>query len=257
MARNGVGRERMMQKLKWYYRAWRYRLKVERQEILNLLQNLDPGDTAVDVGAHKGAYTYWMRRKVGQQGQVIAFEPQKGLADKLRRLVESSSYDNVEIENLGLSASAGTMTLNIPGEGASPSASFEDNPEGDESARGVSVTVSTLDQYFAARPQSKIRLIKCDAEGHELEVFAGGEQLLSSQHPVLLFECEARHRKSGTVDEVFSWLTGLGYRGYYLGKDGLHDIAEFDQATHQAQPGGRGYINNFLFRKDDAAASGE
>ena len=49
-------------KLKWIYLAYRYRLKLEPQEIQLLPQNLNPGDLGVDVGAHKGAYTYWMQK---------------------------------------------------------------------------------------------------------------------------------------------------------------------------------------------------
>jgi hypothetical protein len=46
--------------LKWIYRAYRYRFKLEQQEIGLLLKNLNQGDVGVDIGAHKGAYTYWM-----------------------------------------------------------------------------------------------------------------------------------------------------------------------------------------------------
>jgi hypothetical protein len=45
----------LIEKLTWIYRAYRYRLKLERQEIQLLLQNLNLGDVGVDIGAHKGA----------------------------------------------------------------------------------------------------------------------------------------------------------------------------------------------------------
>ena len=245
-----------MDKLRWHYRAWRYRLRVERQEILSLLQNMHRGDTVVDIGAHKGAYTYWMRRQVGPTGQVFAFEPQRELADKLQNLVSSSGYKNVVVENLGLSASSGSMSLNVPGGKASPSASFENILADEEPAQAVSVEVTTLDQYFADHPVGAIRLIKCDVEGHELEVFRGAEGLLSSQHPHLLFECEWRHRKSGTVDEVFKWLQNIGYQGYFLSNDGLRDIDEFDQAVHQSDPGSRDYAYNISNSIAGMAAAG-
>ncbi len=244
-----------MQKIRWLYRAWRYRLKVERQEILCLLNNLDRGDTVVDIGAHKGAYTYWMRDRVGSTGQVIAFEPQRVLADRLRRLVEDSGYGNVVVENMGVSASTGSMSLKVPGGQASPSASFESILEDDEPVRSVPVAVTTLDHYFSDHPAQTIRLIKCDVEGHELEVFRGAEGLLSRQHPVLLFECEWRHRKSGSVDEVFAWLENIGYRGYFISKDGLCDIDDFDQAIHQSDSSSRNYAYNFLFRHAGAEAT--
>jgi hypothetical protein len=76
--------------LKWLYRALRYRL--EKQEIKLVQRHLAPGDVAVDVGAHKGAYTWWMRRAVGESGRVYAFEPQPALADNLRGLGYSGYF---------------------------------------------------------------------------------------------------------------------------------------------------------------------
>jgi FkbM family methyltransferase len=242
-------------RLKWTYRAWRYRQRLERQEIHLLLRHLAAGDVAVDVGAHKGAYTYWMRRAVGAAGKVYAFEPQPLLAAGLRALAAGSGFDNVVVENLGLSVATGTLTLNVPGGGPSPGASFEPSRAAQAAGQSYPVPVTTLDAYFRDADQNtnrradcgRIRLLKCDAEGHELEVFRGGEGLLREVRPCLLFECERRHRGSGSVDEVFRWLQDIGYQGFFVAKSGPRDIAEFDPRLHQADHEARGYINNFLF----------
>jgi FkbM family methyltransferase len=233
-------------RLKWIYRAWRYRRLLDPQEIRLLLQHLRPGDIAVDVGAHKGAYAYWMRRAVGAGGRVIAFEPQPMLARALAALAAESGFTNLRVENLALSSSAGTMTLTVPGESTSPGASLEP-AAGRVPARAYPVAVTTLDDYFSGEERRRVRLLKCDAEGHELEIFKGGRRLLSEVRPCLLFECERRHRRSGRVEEVFGWLSDLGYRGYYIDRAGAHDIAAFDPERHQADSGGRDYVNNFLF----------
>jgi FkbM family methyltransferase len=234
-----------MERLRWLYRALRYRYKLERQEIRLVLDHLAEGDVAVDVGAHKGAYTYWMQRAVGPGGEVFAFEPQPELARSLVKLVRGGGRDNVTVENAGVSSSAGTMMLNVPGAGSSPGASFETAAGSDGQAYPVRVV--TLDGYFAPDVAGRVRLIKCDAEGHELEVFRGAEALLRLARPVLLFECERRHRPDGEFGEVFSWLERMGYRGYYIDRRGVHDIEGFDPAVHQAPGGGAAYVNNFLF----------
>lgn len=236
------------QKLQWIYRAWRYRYRLERPEIQLLLQHLSSGDTAVDVGAHKGAYTYWMRQAVGLTGRVYAFEPQPLLARRLGRLVAGSGYGNVVVENMGLSSTAGTLMLNVPGAGTSPGASFESSHGAGQS---YPVQVTTLDQYFEGREGARIRLLKCDAEGHELEVFRGARRLLTEVRPCLLFECERRHRRSGRVDDVFGWLQELDYRGFFIDRDGARDLSEFDPEVHQRDDSDPGYVNNFLFLAAD------
>ena len=241
-------------RLRWIYRAYRYRFKLEKQEIRLLLDHLAPGDVAIDVGAHKGAYTYWMQNAVGSGGRVFAFEPQPVLARRLEALVQTSGDNTIVVENLGVSSSAGTMLLNVPGTGSSPGASLESGVAG-ESAQSYPVEVVTLDDYFDEATAGRIRLIKCDAEGHELEVFRGAERLLREVRPTLLFECERRHRASGDVGEVFSWLETLGFRGFFIDREGPKDIAGFQPEVHQ-QEGSRAYVNNFLFVTDKNGEAG-
>lgn len=238
-------------RLSWIYRAWRYRLKIEPPEISCLLHRLSRGDTVVDVGAHKGAYTYWMQRAVGPEGHVYAFEPQPTLANRLQDLVAGGKHGKVTVENLGLSSAVGTLLLKLPHADGSPGASFEHTAFTSEDSLEISVRVSTLDAYFLdggpARDR-RIALIKCDAEGHELEVFRGGRRLLNEQGPDLLFECEARHR-DGSVEEVFTFLHELGYEGRLLTRDGEVPVDSFDAAVHQADPNSDDYANNFLFTR--------
>ena len=55
--------------------------------------------------------------------------------------------------------------------------------------------------------------IKCDVEGHELEVFRGAEALLARDKPTLLFEC---HDDEADRGDLFEYLIGLGYDGYFF-----------------------------------------
>ncbi|HUG18424.1 MAG TPA: FkbM family methyltransferase, partial [Planctomycetaceae bacterium] len=99
----------MFESLKLFARAWKYRRRNEISEIAYLRQHLCRGSIAVDVGAHKGAYLYWMRKIVGPEGRVFAFEPQPQLAEILRKIVAYKRWSNVVIENLGVSSQSGTM----------------------------------------------------------------------------------------------------------------------------------------------------
>jgi FkbM family methyltransferase len=229
--------------LRMLYRAGRYRWKLDRAEIAFVRGRLRPGDTAVDVGAHKGAYAFWMHRAVTPGGCVVCFEPQPELAAYLRRMKQGLRLEGLQVENLAVSSRAGEMEISVPAGGSSPSATLEPGlVQG--AATQYAVRVTTLDQYIGTdRP---VRLIKCDVEGHELEVFRGAQQLLLASRPALLFECEARHHRRDTPAEVFAFLAALGYEGRFFSRTGLRPLREFDPARH-GDPAHAEYANNFAF----------
>ena len=200
-------------RIRLIYRAHRYRWKLDPAEIKFMRAHARPATTAIDIGAHKGGYSYWMARAVGPQGLVIAFEPQPELAARLR--CSFGHRHNVIIENLGLSNQCGQLTLNVPGPGPSPGASFETTAVTSDSIRKINVDVSTLDARLA-QPHPRVSFIKCDVEGHELNVFMGAERTFREERPSLLFECEQRHHGNRDTAEVFNYLGGLGYRGFFL-----------------------------------------
>ncbi len=226
-----------------WYRAWRYRLKHDPAEIAAVRRSLRPGTLAVDIGAHKGAYTYWLARGVGRTGRVYAFEPQAQLA---RTLAMAFDPRRVSVVNAGVSDRDGTMTLHVPGDRPSPSASLVAPLRAAAGARVQEVHVVKLDAFFAGRTQP-VSFIKCDVEGHEREVFRGAEQLLRQDRPILLFECEQRHNGSRPIDEVFGYLHALGYRGQYFTGGRLAPLAGFDPIRDQQVPGDDSYCNNFFF----------
>lgn len=229
------------------YRAYRYRWKNDPAEIAFVRAHVRAGSVALDVGAHKGGYTYWLARSVGPAGHVYAFEPQPQLARKLRDSFESA---RVTVENAGVSDHEGTMRLHIPTDGRpSPGASFEATRAATATGRSIAVSVIALDHYLRDLPTRgrEVSFLKCDVEGHELCVFRGAEQLLRRDRPVLLFECEQRHHGAQPIAEVFAYLENLGYIGRFFHRGRLAPLAEFDAGRHQSAPGRSGYCNNFVF----------
>lgn len=228
--------------LRFLHRAWRYRLGQNRAEIAFLRKHLPRGGTAIDIGAHKGGYTYWMAKTVGPAGLVVCFEPQPALAAALRENV--TGFKQVRVEQAAVSAAPGKLQLRVPGGSGSPGASLESRvvPQADES---FEVAVESLDHY-AGKLRRPVHLIKIDVEGHELGVFEGAAALLRADKPMLMFECEARHHAAGDIRPVFALLESLGYRGRFHLRGKLHPLADFNAAKHQIF-GTEPYVNNFIF----------
>jgi FkbM family methyltransferase len=217
-------------------------------EISFIMHNLGSGDTAVDIGAHKGGYTYWMYRAVGPGGKVFCFEPQPCLADYLKKIVMNSGYKTIIIENLALSSRRGSAELFITGskKASSPGASLEIH-KNKGTGRSCTVNTETLTDYLRTSKVRPVKLIKCDVEGHELEVFKGAEGILREDCPVLLFECESRHHGKESIHGVFKFLKDLGYKGYFFLRSRLLPLSALEDEKVK-NPGTR--INNFVFRME-------
>lgn len=80
----------------------------------------------------------------------------------------------------------------------------------------------TLDEYY--KESEPIKFIKCDVEGHELDVFKGAYEILLRDKPCLLFEC---HHEEAGKGEIFSFLKKLGYDGFFLHRSDLIHYSKF------------------------------
>jgi FkbM family methyltransferase len=189
------------------------------------------GSVVVDVGAHRGLYTIWFAHRVGGTGEVHAFEPNPAFHPRLA--VIDSHFGQVAFHPTGLWSRAGVMELYVPHLRDGPVSSL-----GRLSLEGqfkdlrhdvIEVTTERLDDISFERPP---RLLKIDVEGQELEVLRGAVRLLQEAAPVVLVEVEQRHR-DGDVQEVFDFLTGLGYEGSFVRAGSLHPIDSFDVERDQ------------------------
>ena len=222
-----------LEAIRFLLRAWRYRLKVEAEEIRHIRRSVSSGDTVIDVGAHKGAFTYWLSRSVGPKGRVLAFEPQPEVADYLRRAIRYFRLDNVEILETALSDQNGTATLFRATNAVSPGASLEVDPA--TAGDSMAVTLRPLDEVLCEKNIKSVRLIKCDAEGHELKVFQGAQKSLEKFRPILIFECETRHHWGRSIQVVFDFLYRYGYRGSFFSAGGIRpfpDDGKMDVSRH-------------------------
>ena len=173
----------------------------------------DRSRLAIDVGAHVGEYTFFMRRHAAG---CIAFECNPVLVNHLTRRFGHS----VDIRSDAVSDRDGTTVLRIPqserGTGLGRATIEASNPLSGKFSGINLLTVHTVRLDDAIdRP---VGLIKIDVEGHELAVLRGATRILAQDRPNLLLELEERH-SPGCVPAAFDFLRGFGYHGSCL-KDG-------------------------------------
>ena len=198
------------EKLHMRHRFLRCRFKSEAPSIRFLLEASLEGGTLVDIGANVGVFAYYLSRLAGPSGKVYAFEAQPELGPHLEAVASSFGLDNLTVVNQGLSSQAGVLRMQRSKAG-SGQASF--HHEAGSGLEAIEIPVTTLDIFFAQMPHEPIRFIKCDVEGHELEVFRGAEGILRQDGPVLLFEC---HHDQAEQGDLFAFLASAGYGGVFF-----------------------------------------
>lgn len=202
------------------------------------------GRTAVDIGAHRGIYSYWMHRAVGPTGRVVAFEPQPEMQHCLEQARNSFHMHRLTVEHCGLSSAAGTTRL-VRDPAHTGGARLDRNRDTQPGptaglASGLEsfdVSVTTLDDYFAGFDGPAVAFVKCDVEGHEAAVFQGGRDLLLRDRPTLLVEVHDRHVRERTL---FNLLLEMGYDAFFLHGSRLVPMSEYDRV----RPGiAKAYLN--------------
>jgi FkbM family methyltransferase len=181
-------------------RCLRYRFRTEKLEIKTMMRLQLRGATVLDIGANKGIYCFWMMRAVGRSGRVIAFEPQPEMRDNIERRKSRYNWRNLRVKNVALSKTDGSMNLfrQRIGDG---SATLE-IARRRSTDKKLDVQVIRLDALTDAN-FTNLKFIKCDVEGHELNVFLGGEETIRRHRPVVQFESTVNDPKS-RVSFVFS-----------------------------------------------------
>jgi O-antigen ligase len=207
-------------------RCLRYRFRTEKLQIKTMMQLRLGGATVLDIGANKGIYCFWMMRAVGTSGRVIAFEPQPEMRDAIERLKRRFGWPNLGVLNVGLSDLAGRRRLSRQkiGDG---SATLEQSRHRREN-KTLAVVVTRMDD-LPADMLCNLKFIKCDVEGHERNVFLGGEQTIRRHRPVVQFESTVGDENT---QEIFRFFRALGYSGVMLLGDQYLHYSNPDQVPH-------------------------
>jgi FkbM family methyltransferase len=172
-------------------------------------QQLQPGMTVIDVGAHVGVYTFSAAQLVGAQGRVIAIEPSSFHVACLKETIRLNQLPWVEVFAGATSDHLGKMTLYLqsPSEyhQVLPAAAAPANWEGETEE----VTCFQLDAFVVQSGVKKLDFLKISTVGHELAVLQGAAQTLRQFRPQILYQNLFNNEPNL---EVAEWLIAAGYQ---------------------------------------------
>ena len=185
----------------------------EPQTTRFIATRLSPGATFVDVGANVGYFSMLAASRVGSEGRVYAFEPNKNLHGDFKRSVQINGFENrVRLTEVALSsadadevdffislaeANTGLSTL-TPAKGHLDTGSLS-------LTHKITVPSRTFESWMKETGLSRIDMLKIDVEGAEEIVLDGMQGTLDGARPSHII-CETY--LEGTVSEC---LRGHGY----------------------------------------------
>ena len=183
------------------------------QNMLPLLKEfIKNGDVVLDIGAFIGDHTIYYSKLVGDNGSVIAFEPNRDSFFCLEHNLKA--YKNVELINSAIGKEYGFVrTVDVLGN-IGMNFLIPDNLGG--------IVIYSLNQMEIDR----IDFIKIDVEGFELDVLIGGKETINKFKPTMLIEINdaTLSRQGISRNDIFAWLqeNNYIYRNIY-NNQGLND----------------------------------
>ncbi|CDR35227.1 FkbM family methyltransferase [Criblamydia sequanensis] len=173
------------------------------QSELDFLKKFIPkGASCLDIGANIGTHTLFFADAVGENGVVIAFEPQRLIFQLLLANIAINNVLNVFACQMALGDVMGRVKL-VPVNYLTPGnfggVSVEKREEGLNFFNSVEeVPIDHLNL-------KKVDLIKIDVEGYETRVLEGGKKTIEKLRPLLYVENHIEKYSKGVIEKIQSF----------------------------------------------------
>lgn len=158
-----------------------YEQKYEPETFRFFKENLEKGNTVLDIGGHIGLFAVVVARLVGTDGKVFSFEPTPFTRQVLQQVVVlNNCSETVEIRGEAVSARHGETIFFDTGDAISNANSLVKT---ERSKSEIPVKLISVDE-FAKERSLKVDCLKIDVEGAELDVLVGARNTFITQRPV-------------------------------------------------------------------------
>ena len=172
-------------------------------EVVLLKKLVNDNENIIEIGSNIGTHTIPLAKHVSNGGLVYAIEPQSQNYKLLSKNIKDNELKNVKIFKLAISSKKGKAYMNIFNENLTnnygDSKIFENNFQNSEG-----VIVKTLDQLFYDdyKEIKPIKLIKCDAQGQELNIILGSQKIINMHKPFLYLENDDINTSKPLIEKV-------------------------------------------------------
>lgn len=222
--------------------------KVE-PELVWIKEFLPKNAVFMDIGTNVGSFLYYLEYHLFPEN-MYAFEPNKTLYKRLRRLFPKVNSYNIALSNENTTAQFKIPVMNGETIHSRGTLQTDLKEEGEQKTILQKVKVLTLDEWALINNIPRLDFIKIDVEGNEHLTLKGAEQTIKKYRPNMMVEIEQRHHNTpiwNIIEEVENW----GYKAYYLNRNSFEPerlTKDFiDSQNAEFVKDYRNYINNIIF----------
>jgi len=170
--------------------------RFEPQTTEIVCERIKSGDTVLDVGAHFGYYTLLFSDLVGEEGSVIAFEPDHDVFKVLSANVRLNGLTNVQLFQQAASDTNGRARFYASDAGQSSLV-----PQ-----RGLRRIYDVMTVRIDELGLERLDMAKIDTEGTEAKVLRGMRETIERCRPWLVLEfIPANAPVEGLLQELEDW----------------------------------------------------
>lgn len=136
-------------------------------------KEIHKGDTVLELGAYIGYHTLIFAKLVGDNGKVIAFEPEPNNFELLKRNVEVNNYKNIILVQKAVSNKTGKIKIYLSKKNKGDHRIFDSRDNRDF----TEIDAIRLDEYFKNN-KNKINFIWMSIQGAEFDAIQGMSDIL-------------------------------------------------------------------------------
>ncbi len=223
--------------------AWYQPIASEPGVQLILRDLIKPGDTCLDVGAFQGDLTLVMSRLVGPKGQIVTFEANPLILERLTNNCISNFLTNVFLIH-GAVWHKSDEWLQFFNNGAASRIDIKSTEKIEDLFQIKSIS---LDDFLASNKMIP-DVVKMDIEGAEKHALRGFANNLDLHKPHLIFE----HATNDRDDDALVIIKSHGYRTFCSNQyQEVHTSADFLKGSairnvvciHESKIGSTGFAN--------------
>ncbi len=172
-------------------------------------QQIQPGMTVLDVGAHVGVYTFSAAQLVGPRGRVLSIEPSSFHGACLQESIRLNQFTWVEVFPGAASDQAGKLTLYLQSPSEYHQVLGATAERLDWEGETEEVACFLLDDLVMQAEVKSLDFMKISTVGHELAVLKGAAQTIRQFSPTILYQNLFNNEPNLEIAEL---LTAQGYQ---------------------------------------------